>query len=345
MPQVLFSQLAIEITMSILYQDLPVVYDTGEILEDKTDWRKLKLKSFAVSKVMTGKDNYLLKRSARMESCGSMLQFACTQRGEKRLIRADFCMDRLCPACQKRRSLVVFHQVKDVCLSLQNEYKSTQYLLLTLTIPNMPVEELKNSMSAMNKAWTKMTKRAEFKKAVWGWFKALEVTCSSRDDKSSSYHPHFHILLAVPGSYFKGRNYIKQERWLELWQESMKMPQITQVDVRKVKANPKKENSTAIESAAAEVGKYATKPSNYIMKFQDDYIAHELIVNDLAVALHRARLTAFGGRMKEHYQKLGLEDVESDSVDLIHVSGDNLLIDAVMVQVFKWNLGHRRYIG
>jgi plasmid rolling circle replication initiator protein Rep len=240
---------------------------------------------------------------------------------------------------------VVFHQVKDVCLSLQSEFKTTQYLLLTLTIPNVPIEELKGAMSTMNKAWTKMAKRSEFKKAVWGWFKALEVTCSSRDEKNSSYHPHFHILLAVPNNYFKGRNYITQPRWLELWQESMKMPEITQVDVRRVKANSKKEGSSAIESAAAEVGKYATKPSNYITKFQDDYIADKLVVNDLAVALRGARLTSFGGRMKEHYQKLELEDVESDSVDLIHVSGDNQLVDAVMVQVFRWNLGLRSYIN
>lgn len=331
--------------MTILYQDLPVVYDTGEILEDKTDWRTLKMKSFAVSKVMTGSDNSLLKRSARMEACGSVLHFACTARGDKRLVRADFCRDRMCPACQKRRSLVVFHQIKDVCLSLQSEFTSTRYLLLTLTIPNVPIEELKSSMSTMNKAWNKMTKRGEFKKAIWGWFKALEVTCSSRDDKNSSYHPHFHILLAVPNGYFKGKNYIKQERWLELWQESMKMPEITQVDVRRIKPNPKKSGSTAIESAAAEVGKYATKPSNYITKFKGDYIADKLVVNDLAIALRGARLTSFGGRMKEHYQKLALEDVESDSVDLVHVTGENQLIDAVMVQVFKWNIGVKRYVN
>ena len=239
----------------------------------------------------------------------------------------------------------MFHQVKHVCLSLQTEYKTTNYLLLTLTIPNIPIEELKQAISAMNRAWTKMSNRAEFKRAVWGWFKALEVTCSHRDKKSSSYHPHFHILLAVPDKYFKGKNYIKQERWLELWQESMKMPEITQVDVRKVKPNPKRKNSTAIESAAAEVGKYATKPSNYIIKYQDDYIANGAVIDDLAIALKGVRLTAFGGRMKEHYMKIGLEDVESDNVDMVHVSGESSLVDAVMVQVYKWNAGHKRYIG
>jgi plasmid rolling circle replication initiator protein Rep len=335
--------------MSILYQDLPVVYDTGEILEDKTDWQKLKLKSAAVSKSMgmtvSSNQSALLKRSVVMDGCGARLTFACDRCNNKRLISAWFCKDRMCPACQKRRSLIVFHQVKDVCLSLQKEFKSTQYLLLTLTIPNVPIEELKHSMSTMNKAWTKMAKRAEVKKAVWGWFKALEVTCSSRSEKSSSYHPHFHILLAVPGNYFKGRNYITQGRWLELWQESMKMPEITQVDVRKVKPNPKKENSTAIESAAAEVGKYATKPANYLMKFQDDYIANGPVIDDLAIALRGAKLTSFGGRMKEHYSKLGLEDVESDNVDMVHVSGDSSLVEAVMIQVYSWNVGLKRYVN
>lgn len=339
----------IEITMSILYQDLPVVYDTGEILEDKTDWRKLKLRSAAVSKVMgmvpSSNQTSLLKRSVIMEGCGATLTFACDRCGNKRLVSAWFCKDRMCPACQKRRSLIVFHQVKDVCLSLQKQYKSTRYLLLTLTIPNVPIEELKSSMATMNRAWTKMAKRAEFKSAVWGWFKALEVTCSTRDEKNSSYHPHFHILLAVPNEYFKGKNYINQQRWLELWQESMKMPEITQVDVRKIKPNPKREGSTAIESAAAEVGKYATKPSNYIVKFQDDYMANELIVNDLAIALKGARLTAFGGRMKEHYMKLDLDDVESENIDMVHVSGDNALIEAVMVQVYSWNVGLKRYVN
>lgn len=335
--------------MSILYQDLPVVYDTGEILEDKTDWKSMKLKSSAVSKSMgmtvCSSQKALLKRSVTMEGCGARLTFACDRYGGKRLISAWFCKDRMCPACQKRRSLIVFHQVKDVCLSLQSEFKTTQYLLLTLTVPNVPIEELKGSMATMNKAWAKMSNRVEVKKAISGWFKALEVTCSFRTEKDSSYHPHFHILVAVPGNYFKGRNYIKQERWLELWQESMKMPEITQVDVRKVKPNLKRKNSTSIEAAAAEVGKYATKPSNYLMKFQDDYIANGVIIDDLAVALKGARLTAFGGRMKEHYMKLGLEDVEKDNVDMVHVTGDNDLVEAIMVQVYSWNVGLKRYVS
>lgn len=329
--------------MKIIYEDLPVFYDTGEILEDKTDWRTLKLKSSAVSKVMNGHEKEWLKRSERMLECGSLLRFAVARNGDKRLISAQFCRDRMCPACQKRRSLAMFHQVKDVCISLQSEYKSTAYLLLTLTVPNVPGEKLKEEITSMNKAWSSLSKKVEFKKSIWGWFKALEVTYN---EKSNTYHPHFHVLLAVPNKYFKGTNYINQARWLELWQIATKNPLITQVDVRRVKPNPKRSESTAIESAAAEVGKYATKPSDYITEVsKDEYKANQKVVLELAIMLKGKRLTAFGGRMKEHYIKLQLADIESEEVDLINVTGDNDLIDAVMVQMYRWNVGFKEYIS
>lgn len=330
--------------MTILYQDLPVVYDTGELLNDQsTDWREFKLKSIAVSKAFPVTEKYWLKRSEVMLGCGSTLQFAVSKDGLKRLISALFCKDRMCPSCQKRRSLVVFHQVRDVCRSLQEEHKSTRYLLLTLTVPNVKFEDLSNEIKSINKAWSRMTRRVQFKKAIWGWFKAIEVTYNGDTD---TYHPHAHILLAVPNKYFKGKYYISHERWLELWQECMKNPDITQVDIRAIKPNPKKKDSDDLSAAAAEVGKYATKPKNYLCKLPGgDYMAHEKVVTELATVLKGVRLTAFGGRMKEHYKKLGLLDAEGDKVDMVHVGDDDKQIEAVMVQIYRWNVGFKNYVG
>jgi plasmid rolling circle replication initiator protein Rep len=260
----------------IIYDDLPVVYDTGEILEDTTDWTTLKMKSNAVSKVMIGHEKYWLARSERMLNCGSILRFAVDPTGKKRLIGATFCKDRLCPACQKRRSLAMFHQVKDVCISLKSEYKSTAYLLLTLTVPNVKESQLGDEITKMNTAWSTMTRRKQFKSAIWGFFKALEITHNAKTD---TYHPHFHVLLAVPNKYFKGTHYITHANWLTMWQECMKNDYITQVDVRRIRPNPKRKDSTAIESAAAEVGKYATKPADYVKKTTDgDFIADGKLV-------------------------------------------------------------------
>ncbi|WP_212746743.1 hypothetical protein, partial [Pseudoalteromonas ruthenica] len=63
--------------MTIVYQDLPVIHGTGEILKDsKTDWRVLKLKTVAVSKAFDQPEKYWFGRSQRMFDCGSTLEFA-----------------------------------------------------------------------------------------------------------------------------------------------------------------------------------------------------------------------------------------------------------------------------
>ena len=329
--------------MTSIYDCLPVSYGTGEILDDKnTDWKKSKLRTNAVADVMEDSDSYWMGRSQRMFDCGSSLQFAVSLAGEMRLHRASFCRDRMCPSCQKRRSLVIFHQVKNVCQAIQNDNPTFKYLLLTLTVPNVSADNLSDEIKHLTKSWDRLTKRVQFKKSIKGWFRALEVTYSGeRDD----YHPHIHVLLCVPSNYF-AKNYIKQERWLDMWRECTRYPEITQVDVRAIKPNPKRTDSDAVSSAAAEVGKYATKPSNYVGRLPGGrYMAIKHVVRELATGIARKRLVAFGGIMKEYHSKLSLEDVESDSVDLINLDGDKSAIDAVMVKVFRWNVGFGNYVG
>jgi len=238
--------------------------------------------------------------------------------------------------------MAIFHQVKSVCLSAQKEHPTLKYLMLTLTVPNVSAERLPDEIKHMTASFDRLMKRAEVKRGVKGFFRALEVTYNGdRDD----YHPHFHILLAVPSNYFT-KNYITQNRWLELWRESTRYPEITQVDIRVIKPNKKRENSTSIESAAAEVGKYATKPANYVCELPDgNFYAHAKAVKDLAMGIRHKRLIAFGGILKEHHKLLNLQDVESDSVDLVHVGEDDDAIEAVMVQIYRWNIGLRQYMN
>lgn len=330
--------------MESIYDNLPRLEPTGEILKDgSNDWQNLKLKSIAVSKAFKVDNHYWLARTERMFDCGSVLQYAINTAGERRLYRANFCKDRMCPACQKRRSLVVFHQVKNVCSAISKDFPTYKYLLLTLTVPNVEIEHLPAKISDMAKAWKRLTLRKEFTSAAKGWFRTLEVTYSvKRDD----YHPHYHILICVPSGYFK-KTYITQERWLELWQHAMKDDSITQVDVRAIKPNPKKQGSDAISSAAAEVGKYATKPSDYLIKIpcKERYIAVEKVVQDLAEGLNRRKLVAFGGIMLDYSKLLKLQDVESDSIDLVNTGEDTNQIDAICTQIFRWNIGINNYIS
>jgi predicted ATPase with chaperone activity len=71
-----------------------------------------------------------------------------------------------------------------------------------------------------------------------------------------TYHTHFHVVFAVNPSYFKSREYIKQETWLNEWRDVMDDQSITQVDVRRVKQT---ENGKEVN----ELAKYAAKDSDY----------------------------------------------------------------------------------
>ena len=328
--------------MPSVYDNLPYLEPTGEILcDNRHDWRKSKLKSRAISEAMPNLDKYWLARSSRMEDCGSMLSFAISKTGEKRLYRANFCRDRMCPSCQLRRSRIVFSQVQDVCYSIRKENPSYRYLLLTLTVPNVPYEALGGEITHMMQSYKRLMERAEVKRAVKGAFRTLEVTFNQ---ETQTYHPHFHVLLCVPSNYFT-KNYIKQERWLELWREATRNPNITQTDIRVIRPNAKRQKAD-IESAAAEVAKYATKPSDYLECLPNgDWIADKDRVSELARILKGRRLISFSGLMLEHLKKLGLEDVESDSVDLIHTDDNASDIEAVMIQVFRWNAGFKNYIS
>jgi hypothetical protein len=63
-----------------------------------------------------------------------------------------------------------------------------------------------------------MTKRKDF--PALGFVRSLEVTRGH----DGLCHPHFHILLAVPPSYFSGGSrgsYLSKDKWAVLWLESL----------------------------------------------------------------------------------------------------------------------------
>lgn len=105
-----------------------------------------------------------------------------------------------------------------------------------------------------------------------------------------TYHPHFHVILAVNKSYFTSRDYLKQEKWLEMWRECMNDDSITQVDIRKVRSSEKSENGAVLE-----VAKYSAK-SNELYVLQSVF---EIFYR----ALKSRQLLTFNGLFKEYVKK------------------------------------------
>lgn len=291
-------------------------------------------------------------KASRVSSCGTELEFAyeispdgeVSEKGK--LHSANFCKDRLCPMCAWRRSYKIFGQVSRIMEHLGDKY---EYLFLTLTVPSVPAESLSGTISRLVKAWANLIRQKPFKTAVRGFFRALEVT-RNNDPKSKSYklyHPHFHVVLAVPKSYWNNC-YITHDEWLAMWRKAYKDDSITQVDIRKAKPKNKaesmtaEESATALASAVAEIAKYAVKDTDYIHE-GNDALTDE-IVQTLAGALARRRLTAYGGCFDDAYQKLKLDDAEDG--DLVHINDDTINPAlALLIVKYGWTAGVYKMTG
>ena len=291
-------------------------------------------------------------KASRVASCGTELSFAYAispdgvVSEDGKLHSANFCKDRLCPMCAWRRSYKIFGQVSRIMEHIGDKY---EYLFLTLTVPSVPAEELTETISRLVKAWSNLIRQKPFKTAVRGFFRALEVTRNNDPDSNSYklYHPHFHVVLAVPKKYFTDW-YITHDQWLEMWRKAYKDDSITQVDIRKAKSKDAYQKAGAQEainmlsSAVAEIAKYAVKDTDYIHEF-DPALTDE-IVTTLAGALARRRLTAYGGCFDDAFQKLKLDDAEDG--DLVHINDETINPAlALLIVKYGWTAGAYKMTG
>ena len=308
-------------------------------------WVQYKKHSLAISEAYQ-KFEGAATFSKRMEECGAWLRFLVCQFGHPMvLVAAYFCKCRLCPMCQWRRSLIMFHQVHDLVHEHVKHFKTDIPVLLTLTVPNVKENELSERITLMQIAWKKLMLRRSVRRICRSWFRGLEVTYSEeRDD----YHPHFHVLIMVPENYFRKQYdlYIERDEWLRMWQEVTGLSEITQVDIRRVK---KLRKGTPIASVAAEVAKYATKPGDYIRELSNGLCeANAKVLEVLHVALRRRRLVAFGGEFKVYRKQLQQQEVEE--VDMVHISDKEetchcrICQSELLPQMYTWQIGLRQYV-
>lgn len=276
----------------------------------------------------------------RMAECSERLLFAWTDDAETgesklKLKKTRFCRVRNCPVCQWRRSLMWQARFLQSLPSLLEEYKSARWLFLTLTVRNCEIDNLRETLTGMNKSWHRLVKRPEFKH-VMGWVRTTEVT-RGKDDTA---HPHFHALLMVPPSFFT-HYYITHARWMSLWQECMKIDYEPVVHIKTVKKASNKHKQQNAENLSpemdmlraglAEVLKYSTKPS--------DMIKNSEWFLELTRQTFRARFIATGGVLKNI---LRVEHESDKDMTLIR-QDDEADSDAAEMLKFGFKRDARRY--
>lgn len=216
------------------------------------------------------------KQRVYIKDCGTFLEFLGDQDLEYvKLGSGNFCKNRFCPHCS-------YNLARKNALELQVlmqylESLGYSFIFLTLTAPNVTAEELEQELRDYSQSFDRLFKRKEVSSVVNGYTRKLEVTYNRKTD---TYHPHYHVLLAVSEKYFSGKYYIPRARWLKLWQECKKDPSITQVDVRKYK-----------DKDTFEITKYIAKDS--------DYLYNEHVFKTFYLSLKGKRLLSYSGVFKD----------------------------------------------
>lgn len=275
--------------------------------------------------------------AGRISECSGWLKFGFDVgddgTSKLRLNNARFCRVRHCPVCQWRRSLMWRARAFNVLPKVMEDHPKYRFIFLTLTVRNCELLSLKSTIGEMNKAFSRLTKRAQW--PAVGWIKSLEVTRGVDD----TAHPHFHCLLMVKPGYFSGKNYVNQEQWTTLWQETLRINYKPMVHVQAVK--PKKNSDMIPLDAILETMKYTVKPDDLIGKDKEPTDKDKEWLVNLTKQLHKTRAVATGGILKEY-----LKQLEEEPEDLIHVDGEDDEDEqgSLGEVIFHWNDKPKKYI-
>lgn len=248
----------------------------------------------------------------RVSTCGDFIMLLSDLKLEnKKLHKANFCENRFCPMCSWRLALKDSLEISILIEHLRKE-ENKEFIFLTLTTPNVKGEELEQAIKEYNLSFKRLMQIKEVKNIVKGYIRKLEVTYQGEkyitkklwrikkdyyirlglkigdlEPNYDTYNPHFHLVLVVNKSYFtQTKQYISQERWLELWKKSMRDERITQVDVRKAKLNNYKE--------VYELSKYSAKDT--------DYLISKPVFKVFYKALKGKQVLVFSGLFKEAHK-------------------------------------------
>lgn len=234
-----------------------------------------------LDKIDTSKYNILWDEKKNiLLNCGTFVEF----HGQE-IRRANFCRERFCPLCQKRRSLKMYSQILTKINSLELEYSCIH---VSLTVPNCQPEDFIYQYQLLMSASSALFRL--YRSSWKGIGRFFETTYNTETD---TYHPHLHCIVLVKPSYFHSRYYISHAQLVEDWGKL--------VGVKNVQVHMSARGED--KSLIAEVAKYALKPwsaTSTDLEFQR--------VLECFEKLKGRRLVQFYGVLK------GLKDIPEDEV-------------------------------
>lgn len=266
---------------------IPYVKSQEKILSVKTDSKKT-TKEEVLQKLAIFKNNQQKvidilmtmpgesERAYRLAECGTYIEMQTCQCCGTHITASNFCRERVCPLCAWRRQSKYRAEFSKMADYLQLEPKNLRHL--TLTIKNIEAGKLDEALNQMFSAWNLLTKYADFKKAVQGYSRCLEITYNH---ETQTFHPHFHCLLHKKGN-------ISLKTIASLWKKALKENYIPETHISQI----------TDEKGILECFKYAFKSADSSVELLKAFL----------YTIKGRRLVGFGGTFKKARTILNQDD-------------------------------------
>jgi len=271
-------------------------------------------------------DYYYQQLAFRVYNCSNFVKYAQFSNQKQKIITMHSCNDRLCMTCNYRRSQRTFAKLIRVIKSDDFVNKKYKLIFLTLTLENVPPNELNQAINHIFYSFKKFMLNKRIAKMSKGFFRALEITFNEKD---RTFHHHLHIIFVVNKSYFDdSKQYLKQSDFTDIWQSSAALDYTPVVFVEKIKDN----------KGLAEVSKYSVKANDKFIKELTNY-EFKTLRDELA----NRRLVSMGGVVRDIAKKLklNLDDNDIKSDDLTDDDIKDETLQAIIS--LRWSVGFGKY--
>lgn len=261
----------------------------------------------------------------RITNCSSYFEFETDKTWKHhRVTKNNRCKHKYCPFCARVEALKRTLEAQYMMETLHS--KNYRFLFLTLSLKNVAFENVKETMTKINRAFSeKFMKQVDIKKAFEGTIRKFELTynpffyrngkivkddCGKKvvDPLKKPFNAHLHFIVAVKQSYF-GKRYISQKKMRAIWKKVLKLDYDPMVNIQAIKIKQKtqeemvqleKEHAQYLENSkkvtgAFEIGKYVAKDSDYLQSL--------VLFEQFYQVLHKRRNWTFSGVFKELHKE------------------------------------------
>lgn len=285
-------------------------------------WTEQKSQAETIGSLYNGTHHH--RYYERMKDCCGLLEFKVVDDGRLKLKSARFCKTSRCPLCCARKALLHKVRIIDALPRILDDFPSHRFIFATFTVKNCSVDELSETITAMNKGFERMSKLKAFPAKVTkdeplraGLIRTLEYT-RAKDDK---VHPHYHALIILDKDYFRGSKYLSHAKWQAMWKKAMRLDYDPQVHIKAIKPNNKKIENEKVQKpllyAISEVVKYNVKGSD-LAGFGNKETDRDWLLG-ITDQLHYKKTISMSGIFKKYIQQVA----DENKADLINIREDN----------------------